>query len=98
MIGNTTKILILIASIYLLYLLNNNQREKFINTRSIMNNEFKQHLNPELNSVKHARMNRFHRIENISFKKPLPHQGEKKCHEVKCPNTLDDDIKCWKCE
>jgi len=47
--------------------------------------------------IVHYRVDKFNRILRLSFKPPLPDQGETKCTRVTCPLWFSN-VACWKCK
>lgn len=45
----------------------------------------------------HLKMDKYHNVEKISYKKPKPELGETVCERVKCPSWFSKVI-CWKCK
>lgn len=45
----------------------------------------------------HVKMDKYGRIEEISYKKPIPKEkGETECHKVPCSSWLKN-VTCWEC-
>ena len=45
---------------------------------------------------KHVKMDKYDRIERITYSKPKPESGETKCFTITCPSWLSEVV-CWKC-
>ena len=45
---------------------------------------------------KNAKMDKYDRVEKITYTKPKPELGETKCFRVPCPYWFSE-IVCWKC-
>lgn len=45
---------------------------------------------------KHLKMDKYDRIEKMTYGKPKPELGETKCYRVSCPYWFSEVV-CWKC-
>ena len=45
---------------------------------------------------RNLKMDKYGRVEKITFKKPKPELGEKVCSRSKCPNWMTEVV-CWQC-
>ncbi|QKF93551.1 hypothetical protein QKU48_gp0093 [Fadolivirus algeromassiliense] len=45
---------------------------------------------------KHLKMDKYGRVEKITYKKPKPESGEISCHRVVCPSVYTN-VACWTC-
>ena len=50
-----------------------------------------------LGLAKHARLNKFNRIDILTLKPPQPRTGESQCYTVLCPPWMPDNVVCYKC-
>jgi len=46
---------------------------------------------------KHVKIDKYDRIEKITYQKPQKELGETECNKVNCPYWLNEVI-CWKCK
>ena len=47
--------------------------------------------------AKHARLNKFGRVESINIHAPRLKTGETKCNKVLCPSWVPSNTICYKC-
>ena len=45
---------------------------------------------------KHLKMDKYDKVEKVTYSKPKPESGESTCFRVKCPYWFSEVI-CWKC-
>ena len=47
--------------------------------------------------AKHARLNKFNRVESVGIHEPRLKTGETRCDKVLCPSWVPSDVICYKC-